>query len=843
MTNNRTYTELIEAYNHIKKSRNNFGYLRKSIFHVHTPESKDYKLFDEDNTNGYKYVTTEELEDYVYKEGIIPSLNGNRLDKFGDEFNIFKNKKEIYAFLILAHELLINEYEIVVVTDHNTFEGVDKLKICIKHLSKNKEKYKVDAIIFRGIEISCADKLHVVAIIDDNKETEEKANSWLKDKLMTEEGVYVTSLDVMEYFYCLGAITYIAHISSSNITHEDFLSGVYKKKLFSSEYTKVVGVKSKDKIKKTKSNLKTYRKDIKFLIDNDSHSIDTLKNNYFWIRGSDISFQMLKEAIIDFDIAISYDAPVKNKVYIKGLYIMDEKDGFLIDKKSRNKEEKAGFTLKFSDSLNCLIGGRGTGKSTVLEIIDFVMTQNARNEDLLDFICKHGNIYILFELDGNEYFVEYLNPSKDVDENIMAYFEDVHTDAYKKYYFNKRKIKEKMLKEYLKVYRVNSDNISKIKGSNFVPVRCKSDIISKLYNNRYSVNELVNTAKGEEINQFIYDTMIQNENIKAFDEEVNFRGRNGLKNFIKNIEKTLEGRLKLIMDILNPFNEEQEDVFKIEYTQSDFDIAGYSIDSIYRKKFLAVSKEYNIKSENLYYFIAHLINDVGVISFLKSSFGLNDLNYNYNNLLEFAEKESFDTVESDKINITKKNVKSITEDLVAYATSVDNIASWNSYFKKIFKELEKFTISFNINSKEGKNKSNRIYKDIRNLSLGQKVVAMLDFILAYGKYKDDYRPLVIDQPEDNLDSRYVYKNLVKHLRDTKNERQVIIATHNATIVTNAVSDCVIVMESDGEHGWIKNQGYPGERAIKEEILVHLEGGIESFKHKMKIYEEVLKNTN
>lgn len=842
MTNARTYSELIEVYKHIKNSRNNFGYLRKSIFHVHTPESKDYKLFDEDNTNGYKDATTEELEDYVYKEGIIPLANGNRLDKFGDEFNKFKDKKEIYAFLILAHELLINEYEIVVVTDHNTFEGVDKLKICIKHLSKNKEKYKVDAIIFRGIEISCADKLHVVAIIDDNKETEEKANNWLKDKLMTEEGVYVTSLDVMEFFYGLGAITYIAHISSSNITHEDFLSGVYKKKLFSSEFTKVGGVKSKDKIKKTKSNLRAYRKDIKFLIDNDSHSIDTLKNNYFWIRGSDISFQMLKEAIIDFDIAISYDTPVKNKVYIKGLYIMYEKEGFLVDKRSRKRPEKEGFTFKFSDSLNCLIGGRGTGKSTILEIIDFVMTQNARNEELLDFICKHGNIYILFDHNGEEYIVEYLNPSKKADENIMAYFEDVHTDKYKKYYFNKQKVKEKMLKEYLKVYCVNYDNISKMDEINFIPVTIKSKTISKLYDNRYSVNELVNTAKGEEINQFIYDTMIQNENIKAFDEEVNFRGRNGLKNFIKNIEKTLDDRLKLIKAIIDPFIEEQEDVFKIEYTQKDFPMID-DIDKIYNKKLLNTSKKYNIKSENLYYFIDHLINDVGVISFLKSSLGLNDLNYNYNNLLEFAEKESFDTVESDKINITKKNVKSITDDLVAYATSVDNIASWNSYFKKIFKEIEKFTISFNINSKEGKNKSNRIYKDIRNLSLGQKVVAMLDFILAYGKYKNDYRPLVIDQPEDNLDSRYVYKNLVKHLRDTKNERQVIIATHNATIVTNAVSDCVIVMESDGEHGWIKNQGYPGERAIKRELLVHLEGGIESFKHKMKIYEEVLKNTN
>ena len=41
------------------------------------------------------------------------------------------------------------------------------------------------------------------------------------------------------------------------------------------------------------------------------------------------------------------------------------------------------------------------------------------------------------------------------------------------------------------------------------------------------------------------------------------------------------------------------------------------------------------------------------------------------------------------------------------------------------------------------------------------MVAMLDFILAYSELTDDNRPLLIDQPEDNLDSRYIFNNLVK----------------------------------------------------------------------------------
>ena len=128
---------------------------------------------------------------------------------------------------------------------------------------------------------------------------------------------------------------------------------------------------------------------------------------------------------------------------------------------------------------------------------------------------------------------------------------------------------------------------------------------------------------------------------------------------------------------------------------------------------------------------------------------------------------------------------------------------------------------------------------MRKLSLGQKVVAMLDLIFAYGKYANDFRPIVIDQPEDNLDSQYIYKNLVSQLRTIKKNRQVIIATHNATIVTNAMADQVCVMNSDGSHGWVERSGYPSEKAIKNSILNYLEGGKDSFKHKQQIYRLVL----
>lgn len=81
---------------------------------------------------------------------------------------------------------------------------------------------------------------------------------------------------------------------------------------------------------------------------------------------------------------------------------------------------------------------------------------------------------------------------------------------------------------------------------------------------------------------------------------------------------------------------------------------------------------------------------------------------------------------------------------------------------------------------------------------------------------------------------------MKQLREIKEKRQVIIATHNATIATNAKADQICVMLSSDKHGWIETAGYPGEKKIKNHIINYLEGGKDSFVHNMRIYEAVVK---
>ena len=82
--------------------------------------------------------------------------------------------------------------------------------------------------------------------------------------------------------------------------------------------------------------------------------------------------------------------------------------------------------------------------------------------------------------------------------------------------------------------------------------------------------------------------------------------------------------------------------------------------------------------------------------------------------------------------------------------------------------------------------------DIRKLSPGTRGIVLLLLYLALDD--GDGRPLVIDQPEENLDPKSVFDELVELFIEAKSKRQVIIVTHNANLVVNTDADQVIVAE-------------------------------------------------
>ena len=93
------------------------------------------------------------------------------------------------------------------------------------------------------------------------------------------------------------------------------------------------------------------------------------------------------------------------------------------------------------------------------------------------------------------------------------------------------------------------------------------------------------------------------------------------------------------------------------------------------------------------------------------------------------------------------------------------------------------------------------YKQTETLSTGQKCNAILPILLL-----DSARPLLIDQPEDNLDNEFVHNIIVESVKDVKTRRQLIFVTHNPNIPVLCDSEQMLVMESDGTSGHIRKFG-------------------------------------
>ncbi|WP_164659541.1 TrlF family AAA-like ATPase [Tropicibacter sp. Alg240-R139] len=103
--------------------------------------------------------------------------------------------------------------------------------------------------------------------------------------------------------------------------------------------------------------------------------------------------------------------------------------------------------------------------------------------------------------------------------------------------------------------------------------------------------------------------------------------------------------------------------------------------------------------------------------------------------------------------------------------------------------------------------------DIRKLSPGTRGIVLLLLYLALDETDD--RPLIIDQPEENLDPKSVFEELVPLFVAAKAKRQVIMVTHNANLVINTDADQIIVAEA-GEH---QPSGLP--------LIKYISGGLEN----------------
>ncbi len=118
-------------------------------------------------------------------------------------------------------------------------------------------------------------------------------------------------------------------------------------------------------------------------------------------------------------------------------------------------------------------------------------------------------------------------------------------------------------------------------------------------------------------------------------------------------------------------------------------------------------------------------------------------------------------------------------------------------------------------------------KKISEGSPGQKSAALLAFILVYGD-----EPLLLDQPEDDLDNDLIYSLIVQDIRATKTNRQIVVVTHNANIVVNGDAEMVHCLTVTHGQSHITS-GSLQSKAIRERICNTLEGGDKAFEQRYK----------
>lgn len=151
--------------------------------------------------------------------------------------------------------------------------------------------------------------------------------------------------------------------------------------------------------------------------------------------------------------------------------------------------------------------------------------------------------------------------------------------------------------------------------------------------------------------------------------------------------------------------------------------------------------------------------------------------------------------------------------------------------EETYDDLPRIVVSRFTVDESGKKRRRPITREFHQLSLGQQQSIVLAILLSV----EDKRPLLIDQPEDNLDSAFIYQILVRALRRIKESRQVILVTHNANIAVLGDSDLVIPLKATAESGRVLAPGTVESPKTRELVCEILEGGKDAYLKRGELY--------
>ena len=840
------------------------------------------------------------------------------------------------------------EIDCVAITDHNSGEWVDRLKHTLKKLRENKPPWFRPIYLFPGVEISTYDDVHVLAVFGCDKDESHidkllGAIDYSGTKGDSDDVTSKNIAEVIDEITKRDGIPIPAHVDEAKglfqIQPKRLKKVLKNRKIYAMELHDSCSIKpqvyTEAKVGWTQ------------VTGSDTHDVNADDFGTFtWIKMDNPSLVGLEIALQDGDVSVNrnmIDNPNKRPPYfMEKLEISNAKYIGRVE------------TLKcdFSPFLNAIIGGRGTGKSTLLEFIRFVMRRDKdlrsphvpetlekdsqkyftseENDSLLltdtkisllywknnicyrlNWYCKEdypsleekkddgtwepvqGDIrsmfpaYIysqkqIFELARNpSALLNIIDEAPGVDsENIYTEIREL-SNQYKRIENRQQELNEKIdqetrlcgelndlarqieyieksgHKEVMQTYRLRQQQLNEID--------ILEDKWKEAQRQLLEIREKITPAEFNqelfsENNDVLLDIKRTKDKWSSIHNELKQLGKTAesiihewqteknaalwMQEFKSDIERYEQSRSEFEQKDIDP------DKYHLLLTQQknikrELDLIGeyqalkQTLETEKQEVFDKIRKNREILTKNRQKFLTSVLQDNQFVSIEVQPFGENwsSIEKEIRDILQCADRFNSDFEDLKKIyqNSGDKKIEKLKETIEGIHKGHE-ASKYKSFTARFTTRLQKLPpesiIDLSLWFPEDKLKitllstNSKPSKPLESGSPGERAAALLAFILSYGE-----EPLLLDQPEDDLDNELISDLIVPQLRQTKTKRQVIVVTHNANIVVNGDAELVLPLEIVEGQTYVQQPASIQQRNVREYICNILEGGEKAFEQR------------
>lgn len=887
----------------------------------------------------------------------------------------------------------------VAITDHNNGASIDKIKNIAKDTS---------LVVFPGVEVTCdSSKVHLLIIFDVNKSSEDvrdflvragiRANDFGKQNAATTKSIF----DIADLAKEDGAVVIPAHIDEYNglgsisvqnleklykeynvdavqVVHKEFLEldtqvkNNKELRLLLNDYYNQPSPPIDDAtisqwitpVKKAiKNNISILTfSDNPRIPSSSKHGIGGIGDKYTWIK-MDVnpSLEGLRQAFLlpEYRIRNIFLTPsvpyIEPALWIKSISIS----------KTTITAGDEPLVVEFSPQLNTIIGGRGSGKSSILRFIRGVFNQTSDLTELEEIFKDHSEFYkrvsgkskkgvltnesvievefvrnkVLHSItasnivDSNNQTIQIKKLNEDniweviTDEGYIDFFEFDHYSQKQIYEIaqepnalrehidsaivgleklnqERSHIKSKFLEKSASIRTMDlllsekgkvetrikdiEESIKKLHESGIAQLLNSKEKFSKeniyieefktaIKGKKNSLNELLLEHSIPEFDLSIFDSEHQND-LEACTEKVN----DGLLRIVEKLAELHKEAIRIeegfdlsintsqwkqdLEKNMAEFEEKREELEKdgidvissFEKLTNEKEELSQKLEEIRVKEMKRGSEfEERKRLQNEYLLICKQVTEMRK-KFLRNTVmgdkvkvdvkpfrNKDDFESQFRKCIanDLAHQESIDELMNICFHgVVEKRITKFREIILNIRQNKEIDISLNGRFINLVKSLNAQQIDeielmlpedeIEIQYKPNENTP---FKSLSTASAGQKTTAILTFILSYGN-----TPLILDQPEDDLDNRLVFELVVDRIKQAKEKRQLIVVTHNANIPVNGDAEYINSMDSESRFMKVIHEGTVEQDIIKREICQVMEGGEYAFEMRSKRYKPLIK---